>query len=92
MPWATYQKASFRVTQGAMRWRNSSPGVTRGHCSDCGSSISYENESRPGEIDITLNTLNLADRPLPRAHIWTEDKPEWLLIGDELPVHKKNVG
>jgi hypothetical protein len=75
-----------------MCWRKSSPGVTRGHCPDCGSSITYENESRPGEIDITLNSLDDPRGPTLRAHIWTEDKQPWLQIGDELPVYEKNVG
>jgi hypothetical protein len=75
-----------------MCWRESSPGVTRGHCSDCGSSISYENEARPGEIDIALNSLDDPCGPTLRAHIWTEDKQPWLQIGDELPVHEKNIG
>jgi hypothetical protein len=75
-----------------MCWRESSPGVTRGHCSDCGSSISYENTNRPGEIDISLNALDDPSGPELRAHIWTEDKPDWMLIGDDLPVYAKNIG
>ena len=92
VPWATYQKSTFTATQGEMCWRESSPGVTRGHCSDCGSSITYENEARPGEIDITVNSLSDPRLPTLRAHIWTEDKQPWLQIGDELPVYEKNVG
>jgi hypothetical protein len=92
VPWATYQKGSFRITRGKIRWYESSPGVTRGHCADCGSSISYENLERPGEIDISLNTLDDSGGPELRAHIWTEDKPEWFLIGDDLPVYKRNIG
>jgi len=92
VPWATYEKDSFRVTQGTMCWRESSPGVTRGHCADCGSSITYENEARQGEIDIALNALDDPCGPTLRAHIWTEDKQPWLQIGDELPVYEKNVG
>ena len=92
VPWATYAKSTFRITSGVMYWRQSSPGVTRGHCSDCGSTITYENEKRPGEIDITLNTLTDPGGPILRAHIWTEDKQPWTIIGDELPVYEKNIG
>jgi hypothetical protein len=90
--WATYKKQSFKLTQGNIRWRESSPGVTRGHCADCGTSISYENENRPGDIDIGLNALKDPSVPSLKAHIWTEDKPEWLQIGDDLPVYAKNIG
>lgn len=74
-----------------MCWRESSPGVTRGHCADCGTSISYENEKRPGEIDITLNSLDDPCSPKLRAHIWTEDKQPCLAISDNLPVYEKNI-
>jgi len=87
--WATYHRTSFRITRGEICWYQSSPGVTRGHCANCGSSISYENTERPGEIDITLNTLDDPDGPTLRAHIWTEDKPTWLTIGDQLPVYRR---
>jgi hypothetical protein len=91
VPWATYKKSTFSVTAGEVCWRHSSPGVTRGHCPDCGSSITYENDKRPGEIDLTVNTLNDPNGPTLRAHIWTEDKQEWLTIGDDLPAYEKNA-
>jgi hypothetical protein len=90
--WATYARDSFAVTQGQMHWHNSSPGVTRGICPACGSSISYENENRPGEIDLTLTCLDDPTAPTLKAHIWTEDKQPWTQIGDALPVYKKNIG
>lgn len=90
--WATYPRASFNLTQGDAHWHNSSPGVTRGICKECGTSISYENANRPGEIDITLNCLDDPGEPVLKAHIWTEDKQAWMQIGDDLPVYPRNVG
>ena len=90
--WATYRRSTFKVTQGDMHWHQSSPGVTRGICSHCGSSISYENAKRPGEIDIAVNCLDDPMSPTMRAHIWTEDKQPWVSIGDALPVYPQNVG
>lgn len=89
--WATYSRNSFEVTAGEMHWHASSPGVTRGLCSNCGTAISYENERRPGEIDLTLNSLDGAAVPEPRAHIWTEDKQPWLHLADDLPVYARNI-
>ena len=89
--WATYARDTFRTTQGEVHWHRSSPGVTRGICRNCGSSISYENDKRPGEIDITANCLNDPTSPTMRAHIWTEDKQPWFEIGDDLPVYKQTV-
>lgn len=89
--WATYARDSFKVTAGSLRLRHSSPGVTRGHCADCGSAITYVNEKRPGDIDISINCLDDPERPRLRAHIWTEDKPSWLTIGDGLPVYERSI-
>jgi hypothetical protein len=90
--WATYDRDSFNVTLGDVHFYNSSPGVTRGICSACGTSISYEREARPGEIDLTLNCLDNPSAPVLKAHIWTEDKAPWFVIGDGLPVHKRTIG
>jgi hypothetical protein len=75
-----------------MHWHHSSPGVTRGICKNCGSSVTYENEKRPGEIDLSLNSLNDPTAPVLRAHIWTEDKQPWMSISDDLPVYERNIG
>lgn len=90
--WATFDRDTFEITRGEMHWHASSPGVTRGLCSNCGTAVSYENEKRPGEIDLTLNSLDEPDGPVLRAHIWTEDRRPWLQIDDELPVYERNIG
>lgn len=90
--WATYARDTFVVTQGTMHWHTSSPGVTRGICGNCGSSVTYENEKRPVDIDITLNCLDDPTAPTLKAHIWTEDKQPWFPISGDLPVFKQNAG
>ena len=90
--WATYSRTSFKTTHGAIHWHPSSPGVTRGICSNCGSSLTYENDKRPGEIDLSLNCLDDPSGPTLKAHIWTEDKQPWMRICDDLPVYKRNIG
>ena len=89
--WATYARDAFRVTDGKLHTCSSSPGVTRGICSDCGTSISYEHVDRPGEIDLTLNSLDDPSAPVLKAHIWVEDKAPWFEIGDDLPVYDKKI-
>lgn len=90
--WATFGRDSFEITQGQMHWHASSPGVRRGLCNHCGTAISYENDQRPGEIDLTLNSLDDPCGPVLRAHIWTEDRQPWLQIDDHLPVYERNIG
>jgi len=90
--WATYARNSFKVTSGEIHWHHSSPGVTRGICQNCGTSLTYENDKRPGEIDLTLNCLDDPTTPVLKAHIWTEDAQPWMKFDDGLPVYEKNAG
>ncbi len=90
--WATYARETFKVTEGEMHWHHSSPGVTRGICPNCGTSLTYANDKRPGEIDLTLNCLDDPTGPVLKAHIWTEDAQPWIRIDDGLPVYRQNAG
>ena len=92
VPWATFDRSHFTVTSGKMALHLSSPGVTRGLCSTCGTSLTYENNTREGEIDITLTSFDDPSVFAPQAHIWVEDKQPWVRIADNLPQHQRNAG
>jgi hypothetical protein len=83
--WATFSNRGLACTAGAIAKYRSSPGVTRGFCAGCGTSLTYSHADRPGEIDVTVASLDEPGRISPLAHIWLEDKAPWLVIGDELP-------
>jgi hypothetical protein len=89
--WATVKKSDLSVQKGAISWHQSSPGVTRGHCANCGTCLTYEHEKEAGYIDVTLNSLDDPSALSPKAHIWVEDKQPWLIIGDDLPQFQQRV-
>ena len=91
VPWATFREADFRTTGGVLAMRKTPAGVTRGHCASCGTSISYQHVERPGEVDVTLASLDDPSSIKPAAHIWVEDKLPWLKIGDDLPQYSRTV-
>lgn len=91
MAWATFEKESFAVTSGSMLEHHSAPQVTRGLCSKCGTSLTYEHEDRDGEIDVTLTSFDDPSEISPAAHIWVEDKLPWVCIDDGLPQYPKTV-
>ena len=89
--WVTFPVGSFAVTRGELAEHESSHGATRGHCAACGTSISYMHSDRPGDIDITAACFDDQSFIHPKAHIWLEDKPHWVEIGDELPQYQQRV-
>ena len=88
VPWVTFSKATFRVTQGGLTVHSSSPDATRCHCARCGTSLTYEHAGRPDEVDVALVTLDEPERFAPDSHIWVEDKLPWIALGDDLPQHR----
>ena len=89
--WATFAREAFIVTSGEFVEHRSAPGVTRGLCSSCGTSLTYERADRPGEIDVTLTSLDDPSEIAPRSHIWVEDKLPWVNIDDGLPQYQNTV-
>jgi hypothetical protein len=83
--WGTFGRSGFRVTRGRMKEFNSSPKVVRGFCADCGSCLTYSHQGRPGDIDVTLATLEEAANLAPTLHVWVGDKLPWVRIEDGLP-------
>jgi hypothetical protein len=71
--------------------RESSAGVTRGHCGKCGTHICYQHAGRTGQLDITLATLDDPEAFTPTVHIWVADKLSWVQISDGLPQYQETV-
>jgi hypothetical protein len=91
VPWATYLAKQLRMTQGQLQTFESFPGVTRGHCARCGSSLTYQSARRPLEIDVTLASLGDPPDLAPTFHVWTSDRLGWLGSSDQLPQHPRSA-
>jgi hypothetical protein len=89
VPWGTFAAANFAIVQGVLSEYHSSPPVTRGFCAGCGTSLTYRHDKRGGEIDVTLSSLDDPEALVPQMHIWVEDKPSWVIIGDDLAQHAR---
>jgi hypothetical protein len=91
VPWGTFAAANFAIVQGRLAQFSSSPGVTRGFCAGCGTSLTYRRDDRGGEIDVTLASLDDPAALVPQMHIWVEDKPPWVVIDDGRPQYAKSL-
>ena len=75
--WLTVPASSLQYLKSPPASVVSSAGVKRGFCPCCGSPLTYWNESRAAEIDVTLCSLDDPNAVPPADQIWTEDAVEW---------------
>jgi len=83
--WLTVAASSLVYTHGGPAEFSSSAHAWRSFCRNCGTPLTYRNEDRAAEIDITLVTLDQAANFAPRDHIWMADALMWDRPGDGLP-------
>lgn len=85
VPWGTFALSHFRIVAGTPTEYRSSAKVLRGFCPRCGTTLTYFHEDRPGDIDVTLASLDQPAELRPDRHIWMQDELPWMTVGDGLP-------
>jgi hypothetical protein len=89
---AGFPKSTFEITQGTPVVHESSPGVWRRHCGDCGSPLTYEARHHADETHVYLGTLDDPAGLQPQVHVFTETAMPWLKVADALPRHARTSG
>ncbi|MGE0115152.1 MAG: GFA family protein [Steroidobacteraceae bacterium] len=87
--WITVPANSLVYVQGTPAEFRSSPEVLRSFCGHCGTPLTYYNQQRADEIDITLMTLDSPEHIVPADHIWMADALPWDRPHDGLPQYQK---
>ena len=85
--WLTVPHASFRFTAGVPTSFRSSAEVTRRFCGTCGTSLTYEHDALPAEIDILTASLDDPGAAPPKVHVHAASRPGWVVLGDGLPIY-----
>lgn len=73
--WATSPAAGFRLRRGTLATYASSPGVVRGFCRTCGTTLTYRND--PASVDVTLASLDDPEAVPPTAEVWLAHRLSW---------------
>lgn len=88
--WAKVAAKDFVVTDGAMKTCQKTPGITRGFCGDCGTSLTYfaaaEVDGQDWSGDAWFSAITLDDPSIvaPSAHIFVSHRQPWLSMNDGL--------
>ena len=77
LAWAIFRAADFAFTRGAPATYASSPGVERGFCARCGTTLTYAGNDRRDVADVTTASLDDPDAFVPTKEIWLEEKIGW---------------
>ena len=82
--WVGAKPENFEVTTGQITYCETSPGVQRGFCGRCGSSMFCNADNHENVIDITVANLHGELDREPKAHVYYDCRASWLTINDEL--------
>ncbi|MFN0299743.1 MAG: GFA family protein [Burkholderiales bacterium] len=79
----------FFLVQGkdALKSFDTTGGVRREFCSQCGSPIASRRDSAPEIVRLRMGTIDTPITQGPGAHIFVASKAKWFPIFDELPQH-----
>jgi hypothetical protein len=76
--WITVKLSEFAFENGRPTRYKTDTGAHRTFCGVCGTSLTYENDARPNEIDITTGSLDDPERFPPNRDVFPEEKLSWV--------------
>jgi hypothetical protein len=75
--WMTFRSSGFRLTKGnPVRYRTDTE-AWRTFCGSCGTSLTYENDDRPEDIDITTGSTDDPAAHPPTKPIFDDERLTW---------------
>ena len=83
-----YRKEQLTYTQGERKLYQSSPGVRRGFCADCGTPMTYEADRCPDEVHLYISTLDNPGDFKPQLHVFIAERIPWMELSDDLPRYE----
>ena len=83
--WTMYPKGALKLTKGVPKTYKSSENGRRQFCPDCGTALAMRVDYEPGQIDVSLPTLDQPEGAPPEFHIFTASRIPWFEVRDALP-------
>lgn len=81
---------ALRYTKGRPHEYRSSPRVLRAFCGQCGTPLSWRHDDAPGEVDVTICSLDDPDAVAPWDHTFVASGVRWLHLADGLPRYPRS--
>ena len=87
MAWLGVPVSNFSWRGSEPRTLNSSPGVYRHFCSNCGSPMGFEADHYQGGMHLYAASMENPEDFDPRFHVNYQSRLPWLHINDDLPKY-----
>jgi len=76
--WVIVKHSDFKWETGKPHGYKTDTGAFRTFCGACGTSLTYETDRRPDEIDITAGSLDHPENFPPTKDVYPEEKLPWV--------------
>lgn len=87
--WFSVGKVAMRFTKGNPATFRSSEHVLRGFCGTCGTTLTFQDDQHPDDIDIATASLDDPEAVPPRDHTFAAERLSWMRMGDGLPAYPR---
>ena len=82
---------AYRFTGETPSMYESSPGVRRLFCDQCGTPMAYDADKFPDEIHFYATSLEHPELFSPQFHVHYAEKLPWIEVSDDLPKYKEST-
>ena len=76
--WIIFKRSQFQFVKGRPHRYQTETGAWRTFCDSCGTSLTYETDRRPDEIDITIGSLDHPEDFPPTKDVYAEERLPWV--------------
>lgn len=93
--WAKVPAKEFSVTKGQIKQCEKTPGVRRGFCGDCGTTLTYaadtevEGQNRSQDAWFAVVTLDDPSIVAPQNHVFVSHKQPWITLPADAPAFEE---
>ena len=84
--WFSTSMDGFRFSQGNAATFRSSEHILRSFCGTCGTTLTFQDDRVPDEIDIATASLDDPEAAAPRDHTFASERLAWMRMDDGLPA------
>ena len=88
--WVVMRSSEVIFLRGHPLSFQSSPGVQRTFCGQCGTTLTYQRTAAPETLDMTIATLDAPNEFPPTREIWIEEKLSWEWLNESLPHYSRS--